>query len=66
MASLEAHVRGRIARIVIKESKSPEEPPEVQLVVAVTASDGYSLDGLVGLPSDITIAPKQAVMDGVR
>ena len=66
MTSLEAHVRGRITRVVIKESKDPEGVSETQLVIAVTATDGFSLDGLVGLPSDITIAPKQAVMAGVR
>ncbi len=66
MAQLEAHVRGRITRIVITETRDPEDPAETQLVISVIASDGYSLDGLVGMASDITIAPKQAVMDGVR
>ena len=65
MASLEARLYGKVKRITIKEG-GEDEPPATELVIQVKASDGYSLDGLVGLLSDITISPKQQVMDGVR
>ena len=66
MAQLEAKMYGRVLRVVTKASGDPETtPPTTQLVVEVTASE-YPLHDLAGLLSEITIAPRQQVMAGVR
>jgi DNA gyrase/topoisomerase IV subunit A len=60
MPEMTATLQGRIKRVVTKEG--PEETLVTEIVIQILQKDGYALDDLVGLRSDITITPKQQVM----